>query len=258
EKKKSEQGSKIAIHATGAVAWRRPDVKYRKNEAFVDVIESVNLIMSQKGTILRADVSGSIMMRAYLSGMPECKFGLNDQVILDREKSGSNLGISRREYESVTKGQNTVELDDCQFHQCVRLTNFENSRTISFIPPDGEFELMKYRTTENINLPFRIYAVANEVGKSRLEYKVSVRSHFSTKIFAQNVVLKIPTPPNTSNTVINASVGKAKYVGSENCIVWKIQRFQGQQELFLSAEAELTVTTTKKAWSRPPILMDFQ
>merc|ERR1711892_219676 len=32
-----------------------------------------------------------------------------------------------------------------KFHQCVRLSRFDNDRTISFIPPDGEFELMSYR-----------------------------------------------------------------------------------------------------------------
>lgn len=37
-----------------------------------------------------------------------------------------------------------VELDDCQFHQCVKLGKFDSDRTISFIPPDGEFELMRY------------------------------------------------------------------------------------------------------------------
>ena len=41
--------SKIAIQATGAVSWRRPGIKYRKNEAFIDVIESINLIVSAKG-----------------------------------------------------------------------------------------------------------------------------------------------------------------------------------------------------------------
>jgi AP-2 complex subunit mu-1 len=37
-----------------------------------------------------------------------------------------------------------VEIDDCQFHQCVKLGRFDTDRTISFVPPDGEFELMKY------------------------------------------------------------------------------------------------------------------
>lgn len=38
-----------------------------------------------------------------------------------------------------------IEMEDVKFHQCVRLSRFENDRTISFIPPDGEFELMSYR-----------------------------------------------------------------------------------------------------------------
>jgi AP-2 complex subunit mu-1 len=80
--------------------------------------------------VLRADVDGHIQMRAYLSGTPECKFGLNDKLVIDKGSAGAG-------------GSDAVELDDCRFHQCVRLTEFDSSRTISFIPPDGEFELMK-------------------------------------------------------------------------------------------------------------------
>lgn len=104
-------------------------MKYKKNEAFVDVVETVNLLMSANGTVLRADVDGHIVMRAYLSGTPECKFGLNDKLVLDKGDRPA--------------GGNAVELDDCHFHQCVRLNQFDSDRTISFIPPDGEFELMK-------------------------------------------------------------------------------------------------------------------
>ena len=43
-----------------------------------------------------------------------------------------------------------VELEDVKFHQCVRLSRFETDRTISFIPPDGEFDLMSYRLTSNV------------------------------------------------------------------------------------------------------------
>lgn len=42
----------------------------------------------------------------------------------------------------------TVELEDIKFHQCVRLARFENDRTISFIPPDGAFDLMTYRLSQ--------------------------------------------------------------------------------------------------------------
>ncbi|KAJ3180133.1 hypothetical protein HDU85_004136 [Gaertneriomyces sp. JEL0708] len=252
EKAMKEEGSRIAIQATGAVAWRRPDIRYRKNEAFVDIVESVNLLMSAKGTVLRADVSGQVLMRAYLSGMPECKFGLNDRVLLERE---GKLPASPR---PGARNNNAVELDDCQFHQCVKLGNFERDRTINFIPPDGEFELMRYRTTDNINLPFRVHAVVVEVSKNKMEFKVSIRSQFTSKIFAQHVQVKIPVPTNTSGAKCIVTAGKAKYVGSENSLVWKIARFQGQHEYLLSAEAELTATTNKKVWSRPPISLDFQ
>jgi AP-2 complex subunit mu-1 len=37
--------------------------------------------------VLRNDVSGKVMMRTFLSGMPECKFGLNDKLIMEKEVS---------------------------------------------------------------------------------------------------------------------------------------------------------------------------
>ena len=40
-------------------------------------------------------------------------------------------------------GKQSIAIDDCTFHQCVRLSKFDSERSISFIPPDGEFELMR-------------------------------------------------------------------------------------------------------------------
>ena len=34
---------------TNAVSWRSENIKYRKNEVFLDVIESVNLLVSMYG-----------------------------------------------------------------------------------------------------------------------------------------------------------------------------------------------------------------
>ena len=59
-----------------------------------------------------------------------------------------------------------------QFHQCVKLSKFETEHAISFIPPDGEYELMRYRTTKDIALPFRVIPLVKEVGRTKLEVKV--------------------------------------------------------------------------------------
>ncbi|KAL0637014.1 clathrin associated protein complex medium subunit [Maublancomyces gigas] len=251
-----EDSTRITMQATGALSWRRSDVKYRKNEAFVDVIEDVNLLMSAGGTVLRADVSGQIIMRAYLSGTPECKFGLNDRLLLDGDgltrPSGNKAGTK-----ATRAAAGSVTLEDCQFHQCVKLGKFDTDRIISFVPPDGEFELMRYRATENVNLPFRVHAIVNEIGKTKVEYQVAIRANYGTKLFATNVVVRVPTPLNTAGIQTRTSQGKAKYEPSENIIIWKIPRFTGQSEYVLSADATLTSMTNQKTWSRPPLSLSF-
>lgn len=159
-------------------------------------------------------------MRAYLSGTPECKFGLNDRLLLDENglvrPPGNKAGTK-----ATRAAAGSVTLEDCQFHQCVKLGKFDADRIISFVPPDGEFELMRYRATENVNLPFRVHAIVNEVGKTKVEYQVAIRANYGTKLFATNVVIRVPTPLNTANIQTRTSQGKAKYEPSENHIVWK-------------------------------------
>jgi AP-2 complex subunit mu-1 len=254
--------SRITQQATGALSWRRSDIKYRKNEAFVDVIEDVNLLMSATGTVLRADVNGQIVMRAYLTGTPECKFGLNDRLLLDSGGSSSanggrdSGGISGNN-KATRAAAGSVTLEDCQFHQCVKLGRFDADRIISFVPPDGEFELMRYRATENVNLPFKVHPIVREIGTTKVEYSVAIKANYSSKLFATNVVVRIPTPLNTAKTTERTSQGRAKYEPEQNNIVWKIARFSGQSEYVLNAEATLTSMTHQKAWSRPPISLSF-
>lgn len=200
--------------------------------------------------------------------------------------------------ERGTAGDNAVELDDCQFHQCVRLTKFDVDRTISFIPPDGEFELMKsvvfflrsslsnltnllirYRCTTNVNLPLRIQPIVIEHGRSRVEYTIAVRTTFNSKLSATEIVLRIPTPLNTTTVDVKCATGKGKYLPEENVILWKcvlfsnilerflvlnntttsrIPRLQGGAECTLTAMADLAATTNRVPWARPPIDVDFQ
>ena len=58
-----EESSKITTQATGAINWRRADVRYKKNEAFVDVIENVNLNMSAKGEFVKLSTPDTLHLR---------------------------------------------------------------------------------------------------------------------------------------------------------------------------------------------------
>lgn len=92
----------------------------------------------------------------------------------------------------------SIAIDDCQFHQCVKLSKFESEHAISFIPPDGEFELMRYRITKDISFPFRIIPLVREVGRTKMEIKVVLKSNFKPSLIGQKIEVKIPTPLNTS------------------------------------------------------------
>ncbi|KAH8521469.1 hypothetical protein H0E87_002486 [Populus deltoides] len=204
------------LQVTGAVGWRREGLVYKKNEVFLDIVESVNLLMSSKGNVLRCDVTGKILMKCFLSGMPDLKLGLNDKIGLEKESQ-----LKSR----PTKSGKTIELDDVTFHQCVNLTRFNSEKTVSFVPPDGEFELMKYRITEGVNLPFRVLPTIKELGRTRMEVNVKVKSVYGAKMFALGVVIKIPVPKQTAKTSFQVTSGRAKYNAAIDCIVWKFNNY---------------------------------
>jgi len=182
--------------------------------------------------------------------MPECKFALNDKLNMDREAASGKQSAE-------DKKRRTVEIDDCTFHRCVRLGKFDSERTITFIPPDGEFELMRYRVSDNIKLPFRLIPAIQEEGKSKVTFNVKVTAQFDADKSATDVVVKVPVPPNTARTNIKVGAGRAKFEPDQKAIVWRIKRFPGGAEFMLQAEVDLMQTTRAKAWSRPPISFNF-
>merc|ERR1719188_1077074 len=160
-------------------------------------------------------------MKSYLSGMPECKFGINDKIVVDSKgKSG----------DETSRTKSSIAIDDCQFHQCVKLSKFESEHAISFIPPDGEFELMRYRTTKDISLPFRVIPLVKEVSKTKMEIKVIVKSTFKPQLMSSKTEIRIPMPPSTSDVNPQVSRGRAKWKKADNCIQWKLKRMNGLKE----------------------------
>ncbi|PAV85639.1 hypothetical protein WR25_08251 isoform D [Diploscapter pachys] len=172
---------------TNAVSWRSEGIRYRKNEVFLDVIESVNMLANAQGTVLRSEIVGCIRMRVVLSGMPELRLGLNDKVIF--QQAGAARG----------RGGKGVELEDVKFHQCVRLSRFDAERTISFIPPDGEFELMSYRLTTQVKPLIWVETVVEKHTHSRVEYMVKAKSQFKRTSVANHVEVIIPVPSDADS-----------------------------------------------------------
>jgi len=237
---RAEKQPRPPVALTNAVSWRSEGIVHRKNEIFLDVIETLNLLVSSSGEVLSSEINGVIKMKSFLSGMPELKLGLNDKLMF--KATGRALG----------KGK-AVEMEDIKFHQCVRLARFENDRTISFIPPDGEFELMSYRLNTHVKPLIWVEAVVEPHKSSRIEYMITTRSQFKSRSIANNVEIVIPVPSDVDSPSFKASIGTVTYVPDKDAIVWSIKQFYGSKEYVMKAHFGLPSTSDPAdlSWKKP-------
>ncbi|NXX01783.1 AP1M2 protein, partial [Larus smithsonianus] len=249
--------SRVPTTVTNAVSWRSEGIKYKKNEVFIDVIESVNLLVrlghgdlqtgrggvSATGSVLLSEVVGTIKLKVFLSGMPELRLGLNDRVLFELTGRGKNK---------------SVELEDVKFHQCVRLSRFDNDRTISFIPPDGDFELMSYRLNTQVKPLIWIESVIEKFSHSRVEIMVKAKGQFKKQSVANGVEIAVPVPSDADSPKFKTSVGSAKYLPEKNLVIWTIKSFPGGKEHLMRAHFGLPSVEKEEEEGRPPIAVRFE
>ena len=70
-----------------------------------------------------------IQMKSYLQRSPELRLALNEDLQMGKNPNST--------YASVT-------LDDYNFNDCVNLSEFKSDQTLSYIPPDREFDVLSY------------------------------------------------------------------------------------------------------------------
>jgi AP-1 complex subunit mu len=247
---------------TGAVSWRREGIRYKKNEVFLDVVERVNAVVSASGAAVRSEVVGALRMRAYLSGMPECKLGLNDKALFDAVVAAEG-GAGGASTPAPRAGRGAVDLEDVKFHQCVRLARFGADRTIAFVPPDGAFDLMTYRLAAAVKPLIVVECTVSTRSRSTSEFLVRARAAFKERSTATGVEIAVPLPPDATAPVVRASAGAAVYEPARAALVWRIKAFPGGKEHVLRCRVSLPSVqaedaATAAAARPPPIRVKFE
>ena len=230
--------------ATSTISWRKKGVVYKRNELFLDANEKVSALLSKEGEVLYAEVNGAVQMNAKLSGMPECRIGINDK-------------LQMGEAQSARPG---VELNALTFHQCVRLSEYEEKREVNFIPPDGEFELIKYRLTDGVSLPFRVLPVLS-IGRTMGTLSVKIKSEYAETLTGYNVELDIPLPKNVAKCEVKTSGGRARSLLADHHVVWTIKEFEGgQREHTIDVEFKMvrgSSSSSSSSSSFPAVVFAF-
>ncbi|KAK4802157.1 hypothetical protein SAY86_000360 [Trapa natans] len=217
---------------TKSVIANEPGGKKRE-EIFVDIIEKISVTFSSSGYILTSEIDGTIQMKSYLTGNPEIRVALNDELNIGRG------GQSIYDYRSST-GSSAVILDDCNFHESVRLDSFDVDRTLSLVPPDGEFPVMNYRMTQEFKPPFRVNALIEEARNLKAEVTIKIRAEFPSNITANSIVVQMPLPKYTSRATFEIEPGAAGQMAdfkeANKKIEWNLKKIVGGSEHTLRAK----------------------
>ncbi|CAK8537633.1 unnamed protein product [Lathyrus sativus] len=227
------QGSKRmpGIAVTKSVVATEPGGR-RREEIFVDIIEKISITFSSSGYILTSEIDGTIQMKSYLTGNPEIRLALNEDLSIGRDE-GPVSG-----YRSSSGG--AVILDDCNFHESVRLDTFDTNRTLSLIPPDGEFPVMNYRMTQAFKPPFHINALIEEAGSLKAEVLLKVSAEFASSITANTIKVQMPLPKYTTRVSFELEPGATgqttDFREANKKLEWSLKKINGGSEHTLRAK----------------------
>ncbi|PRQ21226.1 AP-4 complex subunit mu isoform X2 [Rosa rugosa] len=221
----------------------------KREEIFVDIIEKISVTFSSSGYILTSEIDGTIQMKSYLTGNPEIRLALNE-----------DLGIGR-DYRS-SFGSGAVILDDCNFHESVRLDNFDVDKTLTLVPPDGEFPVMNYRMTQEFKPPFRINALIEEAGSLKAEVILKLYAEFPSNITANTISVQMPLPKYTMRASFELEPGAVgqttDFKEANKRLEWGLKKIVGGSEHTLRARLtfsqEFHGNITKEAG---PVSMTF-
>lgn len=81
---------------------------------------------------------------------------------------------------------------------------FDSERVISFIPPDGEFELLSYRLEITVKPLIMVEVSVEAFSNSKIDMTVTAKSNFKAKCIANNVEILVPVPSDVQQPKLKA------------------------------------------------------
>ncbi|KAJ1398956.1 clathrin assembly complex, medium subunit, partial [Ochromonadaceae sp. CCMP2298] len=190
--------------------WRKTGVQYSQNEIYLDIIEEIDAIVDRHGQVITSEVNGVIAANAKLSGVPDLTLSFSDPGVID----------------------------DCSFHPCVRYSRFERDKVVSFVPPDGVFELMRYRVNTHGNVVAPCYCQpqfsfdpANNQGSVNVVLGIKTVNSLvfpgsKPALVVEDVEVLIPFSRSVRTANLKATTGTVLFDEASKVARWTIGKLQ--------------------------------
>jgi AP-3 complex subunit mu len=227
--------------------WRRAGVKHHNNEIYIDIIEQIDAIIDIVGNVISFDVGGSIQVQSNLSGVPDLLLTFKDP----------------------------SAIDDCSFHPCVRYSRYEAEQLLSFVPPDGNFTLMRYRVKPSVLsagfsppiscIPQLTYGIdGGGLLNGRIDIKVTARSistlfNMATKkgtVAIEDVSLTIPFAKIVKTANLSVNMGYVIYDEASKVAKWMIGNLDEKMRPHLTGT--MAMDGNKRPEENPPMSISWK
>lgn len=178
-----------------------------------------------------------------------------DKKFIDRSYEGKIECCGGRK-EKITLGFRKSELDinELIFHPCVNSSNFKKNNTITFIPPEGYFELVRYKkVSHNKQDPFDIKTNVEKDDKN-IKLNIELVVNFETTCECNNFKMRIPLPSTVYSVNYDSSNFKIDYDEGNKIITASIEKIIERKYLF-----RFVISTSKneKLSFDEPISLEF-
>ncbi|XP_037323277.1 AP-4 complex subunit mu-1 isoform X2 [Pungitius pungitius] len=215
------QQSKVAPSSAATRPVQSSREQGGKSEIFVDVIERMSVVIGSNGVVMKADVEGEIRVKCFMPSCSEMRIGLNEEFSIGKSQL--------RGYGA------TARVDECRFHQAVRLDEFNGSRILRLCPSQGEQTVMQYQLSDELPSapPFRLHPTIQRDSGGRLLMYLKLRCDLPPKSAAINVCVSVPVPRGSASVSqeLSSPDQSAELKLQSRAIEWKIPRFAGGTQL---------------------------
>jgi len=208
--------------------WRKTGVRYDTNEIYFDIIESIDASVDPNGIVVSSEISGEIQSLCKLSGMPDLSLIFSNPHILD----------------------------DVSFHRCVRHSRWEQSKVISFVPPDGSFKLMNYRVKGQLQMPIYVKPqVSFHNGNGKVSVMVGLKNTQGKVVEDTKITIQFSKSVATAN--LTSPIGTIAFDEMTKTARWTIGKIPKDKSPLLEGNVSL-VSGMSTPDSMPVISAEFK
>uniref|UniRef100_A0A665UBK7 MHD domain-containing protein n=1 Tax=Echeneis naucrates TaxID=173247 RepID=A0A665UBK7_ECHNA len=231
------QQSKVAPSSAATRPIQSSRDQGGKSEIFVDVIERMLVVIGSNTSLLSLSCSHPSEMR----------IGLNEEFSIGKSQL--------RGYGAA------VRVDECSFHQAVRLDEFDSLRILRLCPSQGEQTVMQYQLSDDLPSapPFRLFPTIERDNGGRLLMYMKLRCDLPPK----RSVLD-PTRLQSFSSELNLSQElsspdqSAELQPQSRAVVWKIPRFPGGTQLSALFKLEVPGFSSASMLEVGPVSLSFE